>query len=174
MYGLLAEFASEAELIEAVRKLHKRGFRYLDAYAPYPLPALAEILGIRSGLLERLIVTVTVLAAGGLFYLLEYVTAVWVYPHNVSGKPYGAWPALLPSAAVIALLAGGIAALLAMLFRARLPHPYHPVSATADFTLSAKHRFYLVIEARDPLFDGQTVRTILTEGGTAAVSEIAP
>ena len=45
MTALVARFRSPAELVEAVRRLHDQGYCRLDAFTPYPLPELTELLG---------------------------------------------------------------------------------------------------------------------------------
>src|SRR5262249_51650776 len=40
LYGLMAEFETPQELVEATRRAREGGFRNLDAYTPYPIEAL--------------------------------------------------------------------------------------------------------------------------------------
>ena len=44
-YGLMAEFLSAEELLEASKNAAEAGYRELDAYSPFPIEGLAEAIG---------------------------------------------------------------------------------------------------------------------------------
>src|SRR5437667_315784 len=44
LYGLVAEFATPEELLEATRRARSTGYRRLEAYTPFPVHGLAEAL----------------------------------------------------------------------------------------------------------------------------------
>ena len=46
LYGLMAEFETPQELVEAARQAREEGFTRLDAYSPYPIEALTEALDL--------------------------------------------------------------------------------------------------------------------------------
>ncbi|MBY0229369.1 MAG: DUF3341 domain-containing protein, partial [Gemmataceae bacterium] len=46
-YGLLAEFETAPQLIDAANKAREAGYKRLDAYTPYPIEALTDALGHR-------------------------------------------------------------------------------------------------------------------------------
>ena len=45
IYGLMAEFATPEQLLEAARHTHEAGYRRIDAFAPFPIEGLAEAVG---------------------------------------------------------------------------------------------------------------------------------
>src|SRR5579883_2123222 len=45
LYGLMAEFEHEEELVAAVRRTYEAGYRSMDAYTPFPVEGLAEEMG---------------------------------------------------------------------------------------------------------------------------------
>src|SRR5712691_10785378 len=45
LYGLVAEFATPDALLEATRRARHAGYRYIEAYTPFPVEGLAEALG---------------------------------------------------------------------------------------------------------------------------------
>ena len=45
IYGLMAEFATPEQLLEAARHTHDAGYRRIDAFAPFPIEGLAEAVG---------------------------------------------------------------------------------------------------------------------------------
>ena len=59
IYGALAEFDSPEELITACERAYAEGFRRMDAYAPIPVPGLAEAIGYKKNYVAN-----CVLAAG--------------------------------------------------------------------------------------------------------------
>ncbi|MEZ5313375.1 MAG: quinol:electron acceptor oxidoreductase subunit ActD [Thermoanaerobaculia bacterium] len=42
IYGILAEYGSAQELLEAVRKARRAGFNAIDAFTPFPVEAISE------------------------------------------------------------------------------------------------------------------------------------
>ena len=51
IYGLMAEFATPEQLLEAARQTHDAGYRRIDAFAPFPIEGLAHAVGFhRTGL----------------------------------------------------------------------------------------------------------------------------
>src|ERR1700757_122596 len=95
IYGLMAEFETADQLLEAVRRTRAEGFQEMDAYTPYPVAGLAEELG-----LSRSRVPFIVLVGGivGAFvgYFMQYYTMAIDYPINVGGRPYNSWPIYIP------------------------------------------------------------------------------
>ena len=46
IYGLLAEFRSPHEVVEAARRVQAAGYRHVDGYSPYPIEELCEALDL--------------------------------------------------------------------------------------------------------------------------------
>ncbi len=53
-----------------------------------------------------------------------------------------------------------------------LPMPHHPVFNVPDFALASRSRFFLCIQADDPLFDLEATRTFLEGLGPKEVVEV--
>ncbi len=45
IYGLMAEFATPEQLLEAAHHTHDAGYRRIDAFAPFPIEGLAHAVG---------------------------------------------------------------------------------------------------------------------------------
>jgi hypothetical protein len=53
-----------------------------------------------------------------------------------------------------------------------LPMPYHPVFNVPNFALATRDRFFLGIEATDPMFDREQTRNFLKTLGVREVTEV--
>ena len=73
-YGLMAEFETPEELLEAARRTYSEGYRTIDAYSPLPIHGLAAAIGFpRTNLPIFTFICGVVGAICG--YALQYPTA---------------------------------------------------------------------------------------------------
>jgi hypothetical protein len=171
LYGVIAEFESPAALIEAARQARAAGYRKMDAFTPYPIEELAHALE-----LPRTKLPVLVFAGGALGcatgLLMQWFATAIHYPLNVGGRPLASWPSYVPITFELTVLFAAIAAVLGMLALNGLPMPYHPVFNVPGFALASRDRFFLCIEAADPLFDPQKTTAFLASLGAREVTEV--
>ena len=173
IYGLMAEFATMHELIEAAHRTHKAGYHKAEGYAPYPSEELAEALGHHHSKVP-LIVLIGGLIGACAGYGLQVWTQLIVYPMNIGGRPVHSWPAFIVPTFECTILGAALAAVFGMFFLNGLPHPYHPVFNVPRFALASRDRYFLLIEARDPKFDPGETRRLLTDLNANEVSEVEP
>ena len=86
LYGLVAEFATPEELLEATHRARSAGYRRLEAYTPFPVHGLAEALDFHQTHIP-LVVLLGGIAGGLGGYFLQYWINVLDYPLNVGGRP---------------------------------------------------------------------------------------
>jgi ActD protein len=171
VYGLLAEFSDPNELIAAARRTREAGYRDIDAYTPFPIEELSEALGIHYNRLPLVVLIGGIVGAlAGLG--LQYWTAVIDYPINVGGRPFFSLPSFIPITFETTVLVAALSAVLGMLALNGLPMPYHPVFNVPRFALATRDRFFLCIEATDPLFDREDTRRFLERLVPREVSEV--
>ena len=103
---------------------------------------------------------------------MQYFAAVIHYPLNIGGKPLNSWPAFIPITFEMTVLFAALAAVFGMLGLNGLPRPHHPVFNAPNFALASRNRFFLCIQARDPLFEIEAVRQVLQEHHPIAVNEV--
>ena len=173
IYGMMAEFDSPTALVNAARAAREKGYRKLDAYSPFPIEELTDALHLHHNLLPLIVLCGGIL--GGLSgYLLQYYVTVVYFPINVAGRPLHSWPAYIIITFELTILFAAISAVLGLLALCGLPMPYHPTFNVPRFALASRNRFFLCIEARDPLFDLTGTSEFLGTLEPREVSEIAP
>jgi hypothetical protein len=171
IYGLLAEFDTPDALVAATRQAHAKGFRRMDAYSPFPIEELSEALGLRKTKLPLLVLIGGILG-GATGFLMQWYSSVVAYPMNVGGRPLNSWPAFLVVTFELTILGAALFAVLGMLALNGLPMPYHPVFNVPGFALATRDRFFLCVEATDPLFDRAGTAEFLRGLQPRAVSEV--
>jgi len=172
IYGLLAEFESPDELIDAVRRSRAAGYRKMDAYTPFPVEHLAEALGFHKTALPAIVLIGGLVGCAGGFLLQYWISAV-DYPLNIGGRPLNSWPAFIPVTFELTILVAALSAVLGMLALNRLPMPYHPLFNSPRFALASRNRFFLCIEAKDARFSREETAKFLGEMKSKGVSEVA-
>ena len=171
-YGLLAEFESPDELLQAVRRARMAGYRKMDAYTPFPVEHLADELGFRRSALPLIVLIGGLVGCAGGFLLQYWISAI-DYPLNIGGRPLNSWPAFIPVTFELTILVAALAAVLGMLALNGLPMPYHPLFNSPRFALASRNRFFLCIESSDPRFDREVTARFLSELNAKGVTEVA-
>lgn len=160
LYGLMAEFDTATDLVDAARQVRDAGYTATDAFTPFPLHEIDEALGIKRSILPYLCF------AGGITGLLagiglQYFVHVIEYPIIVGGRPHFSLPAFIPPAYELTILLAAFTAVFGMLFLNGLPRPYHPVFNVPRFALATREKFFLVIESKDEKFDYEKTRSFM-------------
>ena len=171
LYGLMVEFKGPDDLLAAVNRVRKEGYRRIDAYTPFPVEGLAEALGFHRSPLPLFVLIGGIVGCVGGFFL-QYYAAVIGYPLNIGGRPLNSWPAFIPVTFEMTILVAAITAVLMMLALNGLPMPYHPVFNVPRFELASRSRFFLCIEAVDRKFDYQETKRLLEAVSSGEVFEV--
>jgi hypothetical protein len=173
IYGVMAEFDNPEMLCAGAERAHAVGYRRMDAYSPFPIEGLAEVIGFKRTQLPLIVLIGGILGGIGGFYL-QYWTSVIDYPMLIGGKPYNSWPAFIPVTFETTILGAALAAVLGMLGLNGLPMPYHPVFNVERFALASRDRFFLCIEAADPKFDIDNTVEFLRSLNPSSIHEVEP
>jgi len=175
IHGFLAEYRSAAELQAAAERAHAAGFRAMDAYSPYPIEELSEVVCDHHHSKVPLICLIGGIVGALSGWGLAFWTSTIDYPLNVGGKPPNSWPAFIPVIFETTILFAAFSAGLGMLALNKLPEPYHPVFNVESFRRKgSRDGYFLCIEASDPKFDPSGTREFLAGTGAVEVSEVEP
>jgi hypothetical protein len=142
---LLAEFADCTHFIETARRACRADYRLIDAYTPFPVEGLQDLLEQRRSHI-RVAMFIGGIATAALAYGLEYFSAVIDYPYNSGGRPLDAWPTFMLVPFATGILVAAIVGFTAFLVECGLPQLYHPLFATEGFERASQDRFVLAIE----------------------------
>ena len=167
-YGILAEFASVADLFRACERVRDEGFTRWDAHTPFPVHGLSRAMGLRQSFLPWIVLGSALTGAIGAMALQGLASTVW-YPLVISGKPYFSWQAYVPITFELAVLGGALAAVFGMLSLNRLPMFYHPLFHSKRFELVSDDKFFISIESWDPKFDPKANPELLLSLGATHI-----
>jgi hypothetical protein len=173
IYGIIAEFRTPTELVNAAHRAYQEGYRDMDAYSPFPIKELTEALGLSEKTKVPLIVLLGGIVGMVAGYLMQYYLSVIAYGLNVGGRPLHSWPAFIPVTFEMTVLLGAFGAVLGMLALNGLPQPYHPVFNVPGFARATRDRFFLCIKSTDPKFDREKTAAFLENLNPVEVSEVA-
>ncbi|MGZ5966502.1 MAG: DUF3341 domain-containing protein [Polyangiales bacterium] len=167
MPSRLAEFSSPEALVAACRALRAEGYVRLEAYTPFAVPELGEVLAVPPSRAPRLIFGAGI-SGGALALLLQWWCNAYDFPLNVGGRPMLSIPAWIPVAFELTVLAAGATAFFAMIVGAGLPRLHDPIDASS---LRSVDRFLLAIDLADPKFVPESCARLLETHGAIAVSD---
>jgi hypothetical protein len=173
IYGLLAEFDTPTQLVDAATKIREAGYTKTDAFSPFPLHEIDEALGIKRSILPYMVF------AGGIVGLLsglglQYYVHVIDYPIIVGGRPFFSLPSFIPPIFELTILFAALTAVFGMLFLNGLPQPYHPVFNVPRFALATREKFFLLIETIDPKFEYDETKKLMESLDPQEVFDVKP
>lgn len=171
LYGVLAEYDTPGELVEAARKVRDAGYTEFDCYSPFPVHGIDEAMGIKRTILPVLIFgggcTGTL---GGL--LLQWWTNAYNWPWNISGKPTWSIPANVPIMFETTILLAVFTSFFGMWILNKLPQVWHPFFRAERFNHVTDDAFLLGIEARDRRFDAVGTPKLLQDAGAIGLETV--
>jgi hypothetical protein len=163
---VVATFAEEQGLVEAVRQLRAHGFRIYDVYSPYPVHGLPELMALRPSRLPLVGFAAGLAGLGGAL-ILQFYTSVFDWALNVGGKPANSTLAFIPISFELTVLCAGLATAGAFLARCGLVPGARAARFAEDVSEDA---FALVLRRRDATFDAGEARRLLLESGARQVT----
>ena len=186
--GLLVEFESEEALKAGCQRVREAGYSRWDAHTPYPVHGLDQAMGVRPTILPWIVflggLTGCMVGLG----LQLYTNGVELplslsntlvdpflpsgYPYVVSGKPVFSFQANIPVVFELTILLSAFGAFFGMWGLNLLPRFHHPVFLSERFKRASQDRFFISIEAKDPLFERGRTRVLAASLGGTIVEEL--
>ena len=168
---LLAEFADSTRFAEAARRARGEHYRLVDAFMPFPVEGIHELLEQRKSHI-RVAMFIGGVAMAAAAYGLEYYSAVIDYPYNSGGRPLDAWPAFMLVPFAIGILVAAIAGFATLLVECGLPRLHHALFAVEGFERASQDRFILALER--PADDDEMRRALdfFRGAGATALREV--
>jgi hypothetical protein len=168
---LLAEFVHARQLHEAAEAASRRGCKLIDAFTPFPVEGVAEMLNSRPSKVRVFMfaggVLIAAMALGG-----EYYTAVFNYPYNTGGRPLNSWPTFMLVPFATGILGATIAGFIRFLFETGLPRLHFPLFAVEGTERASQDRFFLAIEAPETEEERRNAVDSLRGAGALNVREV--
>jgi hypothetical protein len=167
LHGVMAEFASDEAMVDALRAARAAGWRRMDAFAPFPVAEAAELLGATGNRVAWIAIGAGLVGAA-LAYGTQYWLSVHDYPINVGGRPLHAWPAFLPATTIVAILWAAAASLLGHARAQPAARLVAPGLRAPGFLRASEDRFFLLLSAADPRFGAEPATRFLEPGRCAS------
>ena len=173
IHGIMAEFATPADLYHASEKVRDAGYSKWDTYAPFPVHGLEEAMGFPRTILP-LLVAIGGLTGAGLGFLMQWWMSGVDYNLLVQGKPfgdfkYGGWQAFIPITFECGILFAAFTSLIGMLALNGLPRWNHPLMKKERFLSSSDDKLFVCIEAADRNFHPDRTRALLEAAGATSI-----
>ncbi len=171
LYGVMAEFDTPNELVNAARQVRDAGYTKTDGHSPFPIHEMDDALGVKRSILPYLVF------AGGITgtcvgIAMQVFMAAIDYPINVGGRPYISIPSFIPVSYELTILMAAFTAVFGMILLNGLPKPYHPVFNVERFVLASREKFFITIEAEDEKFDRDKTTSFLRSIGAKEVFDV--
>lgn len=170
-HGILAQYETPQQLLKAAEHVRNAGFRDWDTYTPFPVHGIDKAMGIKPTILPWIVLGGGLTGCGGAL-LLQWWTNAFDYEFLISGKPFWSIPANIPITFELTVLLSAFAAFFGMLGLNKLPHPAHALDHVKRFARASQDRFYVLVQASDPLFDEKDTHQLLEATGALAVETV--
>ncbi len=168
---LLAQFADSVRFVEAARRAKSADYRLLDAYTPFPVEAVHDLLDQRRSHI-RVAMFIGGIATAAAAYGLEYFSAVIDYPYNSGGRPLDAWPAFMLVPFATGILMAAIVGFATFLFECGLPRLHYPLFAVEGFEHASQDQFILALERPGQDDELQRALDFFRGAGAVAIREV--
>ena len=170
-FALLAEFNTTREVYHACEGVRDAGYSVWDAHTPFPVHGLDKAMGLSRSKVPW-ISLVAGLTGASLAFTLQWWISVVAYPLVISGKPYFSWQAFVPVTFEVGVLFAAFGAVLGMFHFNRIPQHYHPLFRSDRFAAATDDKFFISIEVKDPKFNEESTKALLTSLGAAHVEMV--
>ncbi len=170
-WGIVAEFANPARLLDAAHALRKEGYTKFETWSPFPIHGMDDAMGLPLSRVPWIVLAGGIIGfATGL--ILQWWSGAIAYPLVIGGKPLFAWEFAVPVTFELSILLGSFGAVFGMFFLNGMPRPFHPLDRVKAFRRVTDDAFFLSIETADPKFDLGSATALLERLGGKDITEV--
>ena len=163
-YGMLAEFATPADLMHAAEKIRDAGFRRWDVFSPFPIHGMNQAMGLKNSKVGWF-----GFIGGVAGYTTGMIMIWWMnavdYPIAIGGKPMFSPFGAFPPSYELTILFTAFGSIFGMLVLNRLPKLYNPLFKSERFRRATHDGYFMVIETTDPKYSEAETRQLLESTG---------
>ena len=164
-FGMLAEYATPADLMHAAEKIRDAGFRRWDVFSPFPIHGMNQAMGLKNSKVGWF-----GFIGGVAGYTTGMIMIWWMnaydYPILVGGKPMFSPFYAFPPSYELTILFTAFGSILGMMFLNRLPKLYNPLFKSERFKRATHDSYFLVVETTDPKYSEAETRKLLEATGS--------
>lgn len=172
LYSVAALFDTPDEIIKATNKVSDEGYEKYDVNTPYPLHGMDGAMKLRSSKMGYYTIGIGLTCMSLMLYFMYWVYN-YDYPQVIGGKPLFPLPAFVPIMFEITVLTGAVLTVYIMIiFYFKFPNNAHPLHDTRYMKGTSSDKFGIYIEAEDPKFDLEQIKSLFTSLGASSVDEI--
>ncbi len=106
-HGAVAYFKSSAEILQAAKTAHAKGYANVETYTPFPIHGMDDALGLKPSIVPWATFLGGLVGFSTALFLQVWTSAI-DWPINVGGKPLISGPAFLPILFELTVLLGGL------------------------------------------------------------------
>ena len=167
LLGIVGLFKDPYHLLKGAGEVKKRQFKHCDAFTPYPVHGIDDLLGIARSKIPWITLLFGLMGCFGGLGLQIWVSAI-SWPINIGGKPFLSIPAFIPITFECTVLIGGLATFAACLFFCKLPN-FHTRVLDKDITNNV---FALYVPAKENGFKEDDVKDFLQKSGAYEIKMV--
>ena len=144
----LAGFDDAETAFAAAKRLRAAGYVDLDVYGPYPAHGMSESLGLGPSTMARF-AAVGGFGGAAAGYLLQWWINARLDPLIVGGRPPHSPLAFVPITFECGILGAALFLFFGLLWRARLPQPWHPVFEEPAFASASSDGWWISVSIHE-------------------------
>ena len=168
-FGIVASFNNPSKVLKAAKDLRNAGFRKWDVFTPFPVHGMDAAMGIQRSIIPRF----TLLS--GLIGFTFGILMTWYmnkfdYSLIVGGKPFWSPIFSFPICYELTILFAAFGTFFGMFWTNHIPKYYHPIFNYKQFARASDDTFFIVIEAKDPLFNFEQNSTFFQKNGACNIT----
>lgn len=174
-FCLIGEFDNVADIMAAANAAREQGYKKMDVHSPFPVHGIDEAIGIKPTILPWLVLAMGLTGMATGLLLTTYTMADWIpipgfvpenfegYDYLISGKPYNALAAYIPVIFELTIMFSAYTAVFAMFLLNKLPMLHNPLLKSERFRRATSDRFFLMIDARDRLYNTEQTKAFVKD-----------